>query len=100
MWSPDIIQKLTYKLTHLYYNWPGVVSYPNCLLLKKKMLIFGGDVSHRLFFFAAVCLQLLCLLFQVKVPMVCQYAHKLAFLIGESVHARPHDAQQELLYYL
>lgn len=67
---------------------------------EKKMLIFGGDVSHRLFFFAAVCLQLLCLLFQVKVPMVCQYAHKLAFLIGESVHARPHDAQQELLYYL
>jgi aubergine-like protein len=60
LWSPDIIQKLTYKLTHLYYNWPGVV----------------------------------------KVPMVCQYAHKLAFLIGESVHARPHDAQQELLYYL
>jgi len=59
-WTPDIIQKLTYKLTHLYYNWPGVV----------------------------------------KVPMVCQYAHKLAFLIGESVHSRPHDAQQELLYYL
>ena len=27
-WKPDIIQKLTYKLTHLYYNWPGTVRVP------------------------------------------------------------------------
>ena len=39
-------QKLTYKLCHLYYNWPGTV----------------------------------------RVPMVCQYAHKLAYLVGTSIH--------------
>ena len=41
--KPDHIQALTYKLTHLYYNWPGTV----------------------------------------RVPAPCQYAHKLAFLVGK-----------------
>merc|ERR1712228_874955 len=26
--KPEHIQKLTYKLTHLYYNWPGTVRVP------------------------------------------------------------------------
>ena len=38
-------------------------------------------------------------LFQVKVPHVCQLAHKLAYLVGESIHQRP-KAMEELLYYL
>ncbi|CAF3792734.1 unnamed protein product [Rotaria magnacalcarata] len=42
----DHIQRLTYKLCHLYYNWPGTI----------------------------------------RVPAVCQYAHKLAFLVGQSLH--------------
>lgn len=58
-WKPAQIQAITYKLSHLYYNWPGVV----------------------------------------KVPHVCQLAHKLAFLVGESVHQRP-AGMDELLYYL
>ena len=31
--KPDQIQKLTYKLTHLYYNWSGTVRV-SCILLK------------------------------------------------------------------
>lgn len=42
--KPDHMQRLAYKLTHMYYNWPGtirvpapcqvsVVSYKNCSLL-------------------------------------------------------------------
>ena len=27
-WKPAQIQAITYKLSHLYYNWPGVVSFP------------------------------------------------------------------------
>ena len=60
LWPVNIIQLLTYKLTHLYYNWPGTV----------------------------------------RVPMVCQYAHKLAYLVGESVHKQPAEAMETLLYYL
>ena len=40
--KPDQLQKLTYKLTHLYYNWPGTV----------------------------------------RVPAVCQYAHKVSSVIA------------------
>merc|ERR1712226_286792 len=50
--KPDIIQQLTYKLTHLYFNWPGTV----------------------------------------KVPAPCQYAHKLAYLVGETLHDQPSSA--------
>jgi len=36
----------------------------------------------------------------VKVPAVCQYAHKLANLIGGNVHGQPSDRLADLLYYL
>lgn len=26
--KPDHMQKLTYKLTHMYYNWPGTIRVP------------------------------------------------------------------------
>lgn len=26
--KPDHLQKLSYKMTHMYYNWPGTVSVP------------------------------------------------------------------------
>ena len=58
--KPEHIQKLTYKLCHLYYNWPGTV----------------------------------------RVPAPCQYAHKLALLVGESLHTAPSDKLEDTLYYL
>merc|ERR1712059_131182 len=58
--SPDQLQRLSYKLTHLYYNWPGTV----------------------------------------RVPAPCQYAHKLAFLTGTSLHAEPSEHLSDLLYFL
>jgi len=58
--TPDIFQKLTYKLCHLYFNWPGTV----------------------------------------RVPNVCQYAHKLAYIVGTSIHRKPNAALDDLLYYL
>ncbi|KAG8455995.1 hypothetical protein GDO86_001978 [Hymenochirus boettgeri] len=58
--KPDYTQRLTYKLCHLYYNWPGVI----------------------------------------RVPAPCQYAHKLAFLVGQSIHREPHIDLSDRLYYL
>ncbi|KAG8597458.1 hypothetical protein GDO81_002286 [Engystomops pustulosus] len=58
--KPDHMQRLTYKLCHLYYNWPGVI----------------------------------------RVPAPCQYAHKLAFLVGQSVHKEPHLSLSDRLFYL
>merc|ERR1719186_2546804 len=58
--KPEHLQKLTYKLCHLYYNWPGTV----------------------------------------RVPAPCQYAHKLAFLVGESLHKLPDARLEDKLFYL
>jgi len=58
--KPEYYQRLTYKLCHLYYNWPGTI----------------------------------------RVPAPCQYAHKLAFLVGQSIHAEPDVQLADRLYYL
>ncbi|KAM9475833.1 piwi-like protein 1 [Clarias gariepinus] len=57
---PDHMQRLTYKLCHMYYNWQGVV----------------------------------------RVPAPCQYAHKLAFLVGQSIHREPNINLDDFLFYL
>jgi len=58
--TPDQIQKLTYKMCHLYYNWSGTT----------------------------------------RVPAVCQYAKKLATLVGTNLHAIPQNALEKKFYYL
>lgn len=58
--KPDHMQRLSYKLTHLYFNWPGTI----------------------------------------RVPAPCQYAHKLAFLAGQSLHGEHHSRLNTTLFYL
>ncbi|XP_054710700.1 piwi-like protein 1 [Uloborus diversus] len=58
--KPEYIQRLSYKMTHLYYNCQGTI----------------------------------------KVPAPCQYAHKLAFLAGQSLHQAPREELSDTLYYL
>lgn len=36
----------------------------------------------------------------LRVPAVCQYAHKLAFLVAESIHRAPNNALENQLYFL
>lgn len=59
-WSPDIIQRLSYKLCHTYYNTAATT----------------------------------------RVPAPVHYAHKLAFLVSQSIHKSPHAALQNQLYFL
>lgn len=58
--EPDKLQRLSYKLTHLYFNWSGTV----------------------------------------RVPAPCQYAHKLAYLVGQAIHKPPSSELDQLLYFL
>ncbi|KAM8866343.1 piwi-like protein 1 isoform 1-T2 [Synchiropus picturatus] len=58
--KPDHMQRLTYKLCHMYYNWQGIIA----------------------------------------VPAPCQYAHKLAFLVGQSLHKEHNTHLDNLLFYL
>lgn len=57
---PDTLQRLSYKMCFLYYNWPG----------------------------------------SVRVPACCQYAHKLAYLVGQSVKRQPAEKLSDKLFYL
>lgn len=36
----------------------------------------------------------------IRVPAACHYAHKIAFLIGQSVHAEPSKDLENLLHFL
>jgi len=56
----DAIQRISYKLTHMYYNWPGTV----------------------------------------RVPAPCQYAHKLAYQVGEHISREPSAHLQDRLFFL
>ncbi|XP_034947193.1 piwi-like protein Ago3 [Chelonus insularis] len=56
----DQLQRLTFKMCHLYYNWPGTI----------------------------------------RVPAPCQYAHKLAYLVGQNIGTEPHEILSDSLYYL
>lgn len=58
--SVENVQRLSYKLCHLYYNWCGTV----------------------------------------KVPAPVQYAHKLAYLIGQNVRKMPSDRLCNSLFFL
>ncbi|XP_046554739.1 LOW QUALITY PROTEIN: piwi-like protein Ago3 [Haliotis rubra] len=58
--KPDHMQRLAYKMTHMYYNWPGTV----------------------------------------RVPAPCQYAHKLAYLVGQSIHKEPSELLSDRLFFL
>ena len=57
---PERMQVFSYKLTHLYYNWPGTV----------------------------------------RVPAPCLYAHKLAYLVGESIHKEVSELLSDRLFFL
>ena len=56
----DAVQRISYKLTHMYFNWPGTV----------------------------------------RVPAPCQYAHKLAYQVGEHLHAEPNAMLENRLFFL
>ncbi|XP_021108330.1 piwi-like protein 4 isoform X1 [Heterocephalus glaber] len=58
--KPDHMQRLTFKLCHLYYNWQGLIS----------------------------------------IPAPCQYAHKLTYLVAQSIHKEPNLELANYLFYL
>ena len=41
--SADIIQQLAYKLTHMYFNWPGTVRVPGMFIVKGQKIFKGKD---------------------------------------------------------
>ncbi|RWS01988.1 piwi-like protein 1, partial [Dinothrombium tinctorium] len=46
-WRPHHHQQLAYKLTHLYYNWPGTISVPAPCQYAHKLAYLTGTALHR-----------------------------------------------------
>ncbi|XP_061205616.1 piwi-like protein 2 [Neopsephotus bourkii] len=45
--SPEHVQRLTFKLCHLYWNWPGTVRVPAPCRYAHKLAFLSGHVLHR-----------------------------------------------------
>jgi aubergine-like protein len=45
--KPDQIQKLAYKLTHMYFNWPGTVRVPAPCQYAHKLVDLVGENIHE-----------------------------------------------------
>ncbi|XP_057268584.1 piwi-like protein 2 [Pezoporus wallicus] len=45
--SPEHIQRLTFKLCHLYWNWPGTVRVPAPCRYAHKLAFLSGHILHR-----------------------------------------------------
>lgn len=43
----DCLQELTYKLTHLYFNWPGTIRVPAHCQYAYKLAVLAGHILHR-----------------------------------------------------
>ncbi|XP_078522505.1 piwi-like protein 2 [Lissotriton helveticus] len=45
--SPDHMQRLTFKLCHMYWNWPGTIRVPGPCKYAHKLAFLAGQVLHH-----------------------------------------------------
>lgn len=45
--TADQLQQLTYKQTHLYYNWSGTVGVPAVCQYAHKLAFLAGQYLHQ-----------------------------------------------------
>ena len=45
--KPSTLQRLSYALTHMYFNWPGNVKVPAPCQYAHKLVAMVGDHLHK-----------------------------------------------------
>ncbi|XP_063166970.1 piwi-like protein 2 [Candoia aspera] len=45
--SPDHLQRLTFKLCHIYWNWPGTIRVPAPCKYAHKLAFLSGHILHH-----------------------------------------------------
>ena len=79
--TPNAQQRFAFCMTHLYFNWAVNI---------KQLLIYCTCCHFRLITQQGT----------LRVPAPLQYAHKLAYLIGETGMNEPMERLNNFLYYL
>ena len=74
--KPDILQKISYKLTHMYYNWPGTVRVPA-----------PCQYAHKL-------------AYQVTTFVPMATLTTVSTQVGEHIHKEPSEQLNHRLFYL
>jgi aubergine len=44
---PDIMQTMTFKLCHSYFNWSGTTRIPSVVQYAKKLAFLVGQIIHQ-----------------------------------------------------
>ena len=98
---PKHIQALTYKLTHLYYNWPGTVRVPapcqyahKLAFLVSSNLLCKSKIGRLLYLHACFSRDIM---YQLLALLLLSCFH---IKVGESLHKEPSPELQETLFYL
>ncbi|PAV58564.1 hypothetical protein WR25_15017 [Diploscapter pachys] len=73
-------------VTPVCYN----VVYDDTQLSPDRHQILAFKLSHMYFNWSGT----------IRVPAPCQYAHKLAFLVAQSIHQDPHEGLKDKLFFL
>lgn len=96
-WRPIHHQQMANKLCHLYFNWAVSVQQIIDTTLSHLYVLF----HHILLFFQFSLIDRNFLpQGTISTPAPCQYAHKLAYLTGTSLHQEPDPRLGNYLFYL
>lgn len=109
---PNTVQRLTYQLCHMYYNWAVSIfwfwfPFRSIKCTVQDWTILNLWILWKFKFRESRCKMKKILSFTfflpkgiIRVPAPCHYAHKLAYLVGQSIHEQPDSSLSTLLYYL
>ena len=118
---PEDLQRICFRLCHMYFNW--TVSAKICCAISRNFYIasfarefsfflirglflgystFSSELIYNLNWkFCSKIFKLDSFQGIISVPAPCQYAHKLAFLVGQSLHnMEPAPLLRHNLFYL
>nr|CAD7585878.1 unnamed protein product [Timema genevievae] len=80
--KPDHVQRFTYKMCHMYYNWPGTIRVPAPCQLANTLVVLSPTAEDG------------------EIEVRISYAHKLAQLVGTNLKKEFSEQLADRLFFL